>query len=59
MCFEGIYMKEAMSQTQYNAGIELIKYLFNKYGNLAIYGHKELYNTDCPGVNFHYKILRI
>nr|WP_286675538.1 hypothetical protein [Clostridium sp. ZBS18] len=30
----------------------MIKYLFNKYGTLAIYGHKELYNTDCPGTNF-------
>lgn len=52
ICFEGRYMKETMSQTQYNAGIELIKYLFNKYGALAIYGHRELYNTDCPGTNF-------
>jgi len=52
ICFEGNYMTESMPQIQYNAGIELLKYLFNKYGALAIYGHKELYNTDCPGTNF-------
>lgn len=52
ICFEGAYMTETMPSVQYNAGIELIKYLNDKYGNLAIYGHKELYNTDCPGTNF-------
>lgn len=52
ICFEGAYMTETMPSVQYNAGIELINYLFNKYGVLAIYGHKELFSTDCPGVNF-------
>jgi hypothetical protein len=52
ICFEGNYMTETMPSTQYQSGIELLQYLFNKYGSLAIYGHKELYETDCPGVNF-------
>lgn len=52
ICFEGAYMTETMPSIQYNAGIELINYLFNKYGTLAIYGHKDLYSTDCPGTNF-------
>ena len=52
ICFEGNYMTDTMPQVQYNAGIELIQYLFNKYGALAIYGHKELFETDCPGTNF-------
>jgi hypothetical protein len=52
ICFEGKYMEETMPSIQYNAGIELINYLFNKYGTLAIYGHKDLYSTDCPGTNF-------
>lgn len=52
ICFEGKYMTEVMPQAQYNVGIELIKYLRNRYGELPIYGHKELYNTDCPGTNF-------
>ena len=52
ICFEGKYMSETMPQAQYNAGIELIKYLFDKYKIMPIYGHKELFNTDCPGINF-------
>jgi hypothetical protein len=52
ICFEGNYMKETMPQVQYNAGVELIRYLFNKYGTMKIYGHKELFSTECPGNNF-------
>lgn len=62
ICFEGAYMTETMPSTQYNAGIELINYLFNKYGTLAIYGHKDLYSTNCPGTNFplsDYKNMKI
>jgi len=52
ICFEGKYNTETMPIEQYNSGIELIKYLRNKYGNLPIYGHKELLVTDCPGSKF-------
>ena len=52
ICFEGNYMKETMPAAQYNAGIDLIKYLRGKYGNLTIYGHKELLATECPGSKF-------
>ena len=52
ICFEGNYMKETMPTAQYNAGIDLIKYLRGKYGNLTIYGHKELLATECPGSKF-------
>lgn len=52
ICFEGAYMKETMPVAQLQAGIELIQYLFTKYGTLPVYGHKELFNTDCPGTNF-------
>lgn len=52
ICFEGRYMEEVMPQEQYNAGIELIKYLYNRYGKLPIFGHKDFNNTDCPGKNF-------
>ena len=52
ICFEGNYMKETMPTAQYNAGIDFIKYLIGKYGNLPIYGHKELLATECPGSNF-------
>lgn len=62
ICFEGNYMKETIPTTQYNAGIDLIKYLRGKYGNLTIYGHKELLATECPGSKFpleDFKQLRI
>ena len=62
ICFEGNYMKETMPTAQYNAGIDLIKYLIGKYGNLPIYGHKELLATECPGSKFpleDFKQLRI
>ena len=62
ICFEGNYMKETIPTAQYNAGIDLIKYLRGKYGNLTIYGHKELLATECPGANFplaDFKQLRI
>lgn len=52
ICFEGKYMIESMPQTQFNAGIELLKDIISRYGDMPIYGHKDLYNTDCPGDNF-------
>lgn len=47
ICFEGNFMEETMGDTQYNAGLALIKSL-----GLPVKGHKELFNTDCPGTNF-------
>lgn len=54
ICFEGKYMVENMPQVQLNAGIELVNYLCGKYGlsKSQVYKHKDLCNTDCPGVNF-------
>ena len=53
ICFEGRYeYEDNMPQTQYNAGINLIRYLFAKYGVMPIKGHKELFATACPGKYF-------
>lgn len=52
ICFEGRYMTEIMPQEQRNSGVKLIQFLRNMYGDLPVYGHKELFNTDCPGANF-------
>lgn len=52
ICFEGNFERESMSDAQLKAGIELVKYLKNKYTNLKVVGHKNLYNTACPGKNF-------
>lgn len=53
ICFEGDFTKEKMSQTQINAGKELVKYLRNLYGKgIRFCKHSDLYNTSCPGKNF-------
>jgi len=52
VCFEGDFMTENMTQEQIGAYKELIKYSRAKYGYIPIYGHKELYSTECPGNNF-------
>lgn len=52
ICFEGSYIKETMAVAQYNSGIELINDIRGRYGEMPIYGHKDLYSTDCPGSNF-------
>lgn len=52
--FEGCYndKDKTMPQAQFNAGMELIKYLKNKYGNMGIYGHREKGSSNCPGKYF-------
>ena len=45
-------MTETMSQTQINAGRELVTYLKNKYGISKVQKHKDVCSTNCPGTNF-------
>ncbi len=53
VCFEGNYDKDtSMPEAQFNAGVELIKYLKSKHGISEVNGHKHYYNTDCPGRYF-------
>lgn len=53
VCFEGNYDKDtSMPDAQFNAGVELIKYLKSKYGISEVNGHKHYYNTACPGRYF-------
>lgn len=52
ICAEGSYMTETMPDLQKNAIVELCKDIINRYGIKQIYGHKELYNTNCPGTNY-------
>lgn len=51
VAFEGNYeyLDKEMPQAQYNTGIEVLKYIKSIYGDLPIYGHKDFYNTVCPG----------
>ncbi|MDT8717748.1 N-acetylmuramoyl-L-alanine amidase [Clostridium sp. 19966] len=52
VCFEGNYMADSMPDPQKAAGIELIKYILQKYNLSRIEPHRALYNTACPGDKF-------
>ncbi|WP_160678779.1 peptidoglycan recognition family protein [Clostridium sp. C8-1-8] len=52
VCCEGKYMSEQMPATQLQACLEVKAYLQGLYGNMPSYGHRELWQTDCPGINF-------
>ncbi len=50
---EGDFMVEkSMTSAQKKSLIALGKYIKNKYNIHEVYGHKDLYSTDCPGRYF-------
>jgi N-acetyl-anhydromuramyl-L-alanine amidase AmpD len=55
ICAEGNFENEVMSAAQKDAVIELLEYLYGKYGKLMVYGHKDLDATACPGKNYPFK----
>ena len=52
ICAEGNFQNDTMGDAQKNAIVELIVYLFGKYGKLKLYGHRDLMATACPGKNY-------
>lgn len=52
ICAEGNFETEKMPEEQKNAIIELLAYLRGKYGDLKVYGHRDLDSTACPGKNY-------
>ena len=52
ICAEGNFNKEAMSDVQKQAIIELVKDIKSRYDIKWIKGHREIISTDCPGDNF-------
>ncbi|WML33232.1 N-acetylmuramoyl-L-alanine amidase [Clostridium sp. OS1-26] len=52
ICAEGDYMTETMPASQKQSLIELGIYIKNKYGIKNVYGHKECFQTSCPGTNY-------
>lgn len=54
IAFEGDYhnVDKSMPDAQFNAGLQLISYLKNKYVNMGIYGHREVGSSNCPGKYF-------
>lgn len=60
IAFEGRYHAEdkAMPKAQFEAGMKLLAYLKDKYGNKKIYGHREVGDSDCPGKYFPLEAFR-
>lgn len=58
VCFEGNFEREQMPEAQYNAGVELVRYLLDKYGTLEIKRHQDYNATACPGRNFPFDEMR-
>ena len=52
ICAEGNFEADQMGVAQKNAIIELLEYLYGKYGDLPVYGHRDLDATSCPGKNY-------
>jgi exopolysaccharide biosynthesis protein len=49
ICVVGDFTKQEPTEAQYQKIAELIKDIYSRYGELPIYGHKDLYSTSCPG----------
>ncbi len=58
VCFEGNFQTETMPGAQYEAGVELLRYLLGKYGPLEIKGHRDFNATACPGKNFPFEEMK-
>lgn len=52
ICAEGNFENETMHEAQKKAITELLSYLFDKYGDMKVYKHKDLDSTACPGKNY-------
>ena len=53
ICFEGDFDRESMSNTQMQAGVDLIRYLLGLYPQVkSVVRHKDVDKTSCPGKNF-------
>lgn len=52
ICAEGDFEKDTMSTAQQNALSALLAYLFERYGPMNVYAHRDLDNTACPGKQY-------
>ena len=52
ICCEGAYMTETMPAAQLAALNDLIRDIMSRWGKLKLLRHKDVNETDCPGVNF-------
>ena len=52
ICAEGNFQNDIMPEAQKKAIIGLVRHLLGVYGDLDIYGHRDLDATACPGNNY-------
>ncbi len=52
VCAEGNFENETMPAAQQAAIVEVLRYLFEKYGTLTVQGHRDAASTACPGKNY-------
>ena len=52
ICCEGSYMTETMPRAQFDALVGLVREEMAKYPGAKVLRHKDVNETDCPGVNF-------
>lgn len=53
IAFEGNYdSRVEMPIEQFNSWCELKTYLYSKYGDMPVFGHREKGSSECPGKNF-------
>lgn len=52
VCAEGNFETETMPAAQKEALIGTLIYLFEKYGELSVKGHRDVAKTACPGKNY-------
>ena len=53
ICVVGNFEVDQVPEEAYIKLAELIKDIRRRHGELPIHGHKEFYNTSCPGKNFN------
>lgn len=58
ICFEGNFEQDTMSEAQFDAGVELLEYLADKYGDIPIKRHRDYNATSCPGRNFPFERMK-
>ena len=57
ICAEGNFENDVMTAAQKNAIIDLLDYLYGKYGKLKVYGHRDLDATACPGKKYPFNYI--
>lgn len=55
ICAEGHFDKETMSAAQQRALSALLADLFDRYGQMTVYAHRDLDTTACPGKHYPFE----